>query len=220
MISHGPATSGSLQRGGTRAHTPEQVARIPLVGAWLLIGANFFLVLPLFFAFFFLQQANMDHMWQPKGIHPPNLVLGTIVFVLVALGVLVAQSGLKNLQSQRTLGSFANVGRLAALLMVASIVVQIWQLSHVGWGIDSGAYASCFFAMQIVMTIEVAALALWVTSLANRAGYESQHPIAMPGPDALEEVATPISALARSYELFAFFLGGVVALAWVVCYFL
>jgi hypothetical protein len=42
----------------------------------------------------------------------------------------------------------------------------------------------------------------------------------MPGFDAVEEVATPISALARSYELFALFLGAFVILAWVVCYFL
>ncbi len=100
------------------------------------------------------------------------------------------------------------------------LAVNIWQLSHVGYGISSGAYASCFFAMQIVMTIQVVVLALWVLSLANRAGYESKHPIAMPAPDAALEVATPISALARSYEMFALFLGTVVLLAWVVCYFL
>jgi hypothetical protein len=74
--------------------------------------------------------------------------------------------------------------------------------------------------MQIVMTIQVAALGLWVLSLANRAGYESQHPISMPGPDAAEEVATPISALAYSYQVFALFLGALVLLAWVVTYFL
>jgi heme/copper-type cytochrome/quinol oxidase subunit 3 len=219
MISDNTAATGTLRQGG-RAHSPEQVARIPLVGTWLLIGADFFFCLPLFFAFFFLQQANMDHMWQPKGIHPPNLALGIAVVALAGIGILLAQSGLKNLQSQRTLASFTNVGRLAALLMVAAVAVQIWQLSHVGYGIDSGAYASCFFAMQIVVAIQVAALALWVLSLANRAGYEAKHPIAMPGFDAVEEVATPISALARSYELFALFLGAFVILAWVVCYFL
>jgi hypothetical protein len=132
----------------------------------------------------------------------------------------VAQSGLKHLKSQRTLASFTNFGRLAALLLVAAVVVQIWQLSHVGYGISSGAYASCFFAMQIILIIQVFALALWVVSLANRASYESVHPIAMPGPDSAEEVATPISALAHSYEMFAIFLGVVVLLGWVVTYFL
>jgi hypothetical protein len=42
----------------------------------------------------------------------------------------------------------------------------------------------------------------------------------MPGPDAVEEVATPISALAHAYGMFALFVGSVVGLAWVVCYFL
>lgn len=219
MISDNSTAPGSL-RAGSRAHTPEQVARLPVVGTWLLIGADFFFVLPLFFAFFFLQATNNNDMWQPKGIHPPNQVLGAAVFALVAIGILVAHSGLKHLKSQRTLASFTNIGRLAAGLLLASVVVQIWQLSHVGYGISSGAYASCLFAMQIVMTIQVAALGLWVLSLANRAGYESQHPISMPGPDAVEEVATPISALAYSYQVFALFLGAVVLLAWVVTYFL
>jgi len=42
----------------------------------------------------------------------------------------------------------------------------------------------------------------------------------MPDPDSDQEVATPISALARSYEMFALFLGAVVLLGWVVCYYL
>jgi len=134
--------------------------------------------------------------------------------------VLLAQSGLKNLHNQSTLANFSNTGRAAAALLLGSVVINIWQLSHVGYGISSGAYASCFFAMQIVLTIQVAVLALWVLSLANRAGYESKHPIPMPDPDSDQEVATPISALARSYEMFALFLGAVVLLGWVVCYYL
>ncbi|HEY6538430.1 MAG TPA: hypothetical protein VI138_05245 [Candidatus Dormibacteraeota bacterium] len=219
MISDTTTTPTGLRPGG-RAHSPEQVARIPLVGTWLLIGADFFFVLPLFFSFFFLQQANMDHMWQPKGIHPPTLILGTVAAALVALAVVFAQSGLRNLRSQSTLAAFTNTGRIAAALLVGAVIIQIWQLSHVGYGIDSGAYASCFFAMQIVMTIEIAALSLWVLSLANRASYEAQHPIAMPGLDAVQEVATPISALAYSYQMFAWFVGAIFVTAWVVCYFL
>jgi heme/copper-type cytochrome/quinol oxidase subunit 3 len=219
MISDRSTPTGTLHA-GARAHSPEQVARIPLVGTWLLIGADFFFVLPLFFAFFFLQQANMNGMWQPKGVHPPNWILGAAVFALVAIGVGLAHSGLKNLHRQSTLAKFSNTGRAASALLLGSVVINIWQLSHVGYGISSGAYASCFFAMQIVLTIQVAALALWVLSLANRAGYESQHPILMPDPDSDLEVATPISALARSYEMFALFLGSVVLLGWVVCYYL
>ncbi|HUY56492.1 MAG TPA: hypothetical protein VMV12_01500 [Candidatus Micrarchaeaceae archaeon] len=219
MISDNPASIGGLRRGG-RAHSPEQIARIPLVGTWLLIGADFFFLLPLFFAFFLLQETNNNGMWQPKGVHAPNQVLGAAVVVLVAAGILVAQFGLKHLQSQNTLARFANVGRSAAVLMLVAVAVAIWQLSHVGYGISSGAYASVFFATWIMLSIQVVALALWVLSLANRAGYESQHPIQMPGPDAVEEVATPISALAHSYGMFALFLGSVVVLAWLVTYFL
>ena len=219
MISDTTSTTGGLRSGG-RAHSPEQIARIPLVGGWLLIGADFFFMVPLFFAFFFLQATNNNGMWQPKGIHPPNQVLGAAAFALVAIGILVGQSGLRHLKSQSSLSSFTNIGRLAGVLMLASVVVQIWQLSHMGYGIDSGAFASCFFAMQIVVSIQTAALALWVLSLANRAGYESAHPIPMPAYDAAEEVATPISALAGAYSMFAIFWGVIVVLAWVVTYFL
>lgn len=219
MISDNPAPIGSLRRGG-RAHSPEQVARIPLVGTWLFIGADFFLVLPLFFAFFLLQETNNNHMWRPAGVHAPNQVLGAAVVALIAVGILLAQSGLKHLQSQSTLAKFANIGRVAAVILVAAVAVDIWQLSHMGYGISSGSYASVFFATWIFLPIQVVVLALWVLSLANRASYESQHPIAMPDPDAAEEVATPISALAQSYGMFALFLGVVVLLAWVVTYYL
>ncbi|HVB13778.1 MAG TPA: hypothetical protein VNH38_03350 [Candidatus Dormibacteraeota bacterium] len=219
MISDNPATTGGLRRGG-RAHSPEQVARIPLVGTWLLIGAAFFFNLPLFFAFFLLQETNNNGMWQPKGVHPPNQVLGVVIFGLVAIGILLAQSGMKHFRSQSTLASFTNLGRLAAVLMIAAVAVDIWQLSHVGYGISSGAYASVFFATWIFLAVEITALGLWVLSLANRASYESQHPIPMPGPDSAQEVATPISALAHSYAMFAMFMGVLVLLAWVVTYFL
>jgi hypothetical protein len=140
--------------------------------------------------------------------------------VLVALGILVAHSGLKHLQAQHTLAKFTGIGRLACLLLLAAVVVDIWQLSHAGFGISSGAYASVFFAMWIFLPIQVVAVALWVLSLANRAGYESQHPIAMPDPESEVEVATPISALAQSYGMFAIFVGVAVLLGWLVTYFL
>ena len=219
MISDNPARSGGLRPGG-RAHSPQQVARIPLVGTWLLIGADFFLLLPLFFAFFLLQETNNNHMWKPAGVQAPDQALGAVIFVLVAVGILVAHSGLKHLQSQSTLAKFTGIGRLAALLLLAAVVVDIWQLSHAGFGISSGSYPSVFFAMWIFLAIQVVAVALWVLSLANRAGYESQHPIAMPDPDAEVEVATPISALAQSYGMFAIFVGAAVLLGWLVTYFL
>ncbi len=68
MMSDNAAPTGSLTSGG-RAHSPEQVARIPLVGTWLLIGADFFFVLPLFFAFFFLQASKRQPHVAAEG-HP------------------------------------------------------------------------------------------------------------------------------------------------------
>ncbi|MGH7610106.1 MAG: hypothetical protein ACREOD_09285 [Candidatus Dormibacteria bacterium] len=220
MISDSATTPTGGLRSPGRAHSPEQVAQITIIGTWLGIGVNFFFAVPLFFAYFFLQQANFNHQWQPSGVHPPTVWLGTLSFALVIIAVAVAHSSLGNLQGQGTMARFAMPGRAAALLLVGAIVVQIWQLAHAGFGISSGAYASVFFATWVVMIIEMAVLALWVLSLANRAAYESQHPIAMPGPDAALEVATPISALAQSYKMFALFAGTLVLLAWVVTYFL
>ncbi|MHB8330803.1 MAG: cytochrome c oxidase subunit 3 [Candidatus Dormibacteria bacterium] len=213
-----PAARVGLQAGG-RAHPPEQVARIPVVGTWLLVGANFFFLLPLFFAFFYLQQANNNGAWQPGGVRPPQVWLGALALALAALGVATALAGLRRVRSQATLASYANFGRGAAALMVASVVVQIWQLSHAGFGISSGAFASCFFATNVFVTIELAILALWSLSLGNRAGYEAVHPILMPSPESEVEVATPISALAQSYRIFAIFLLAVLVSAWVVTYF-
>ncbi|MGH7758491.1 MAG: hypothetical protein ACREN7_04190 [Candidatus Dormibacteria bacterium] len=220
MTSDSATTSTGGLRVGGRAHPPEVIAQIPIVGTWLLIGVNFFFAVPLFFAFFFLQQANFNHAWQPAGVHPPSIALGTLSFALAAAAVGIAHSGLGDLQGQGTLARFAAPGRVSALVLVGAIVVQIWQLSHAGFGISSGAYASVFFATWVVLTIEMAVLALWVLSLANRAGYEAAHPIAMPPPDSEIEVATPISALAQSYKMFAVFAGTLILLAWVVTYFL
>jgi heme/copper-type cytochrome/quinol oxidase subunit 3 len=219
MMSETPASRPGLKAGG-RSHPPEQIAQIPVVGTWLLVGANFFFLVPLFFAFFFLEATNNNHGWQPAGVHPPEIWLGTLAFALATLGVIAGQWGLKRLRSQASLASYVNFGRSAAVLMFASVVVQIWQLAHAGFGISSGAYASCFFAMNIWVTVEVAVLALWSISLANRAGYEYTHPIPLPPVDSEFEVATPISALAQSYQIFAIFLGAIVVLTWVIAYFL
>lgn len=222
MISSRSAGTGQVGTagGGGRAHSPAQISRIPFIGTWLMICSDFFFFVVLYFSFFYLQQANINHMWQPKGIHPPNLALGTATAFVVVIGVLVGQWGLPRLRHQATLASFRNIGWAGVAVMIAGVVIGIWQLSHVGYGISSGAYSSIFFTMQTVVLVQVVIMLLWLLSLANRAAYEAAHPIAMPAPDTDEEVATPIAALAYSYQVGSFFLGGVVLLSWVVCYFL
>ncbi len=191
-----------------------------MVGGWLLTGADLFFTVPLFFAFFFLQQANENNSWQPKGVHPPDLAIGTLCMALVVAGVGVVHWALPRLNSQEGLASFVLPARVGALAMIGGVVVEIWQLSHLGFGISDGSYASAFIAMQVILIIHVAITALWVISLANRAAYEARHPIVAPDDDQLVETPTPISALGYSYLWWGVWIGGVFALAWVVGYFL
>lgn len=219
MISETPASEGQITVGG-RAHPPEQIAKIPVVGAWLIAGAVLFLEVPLFFSFFFLQQANNNHSWQPAGMHPPNVWLGSLAMALAVVGVAVGHVGLRHLGRQATLAKYAIFGRSAALLMVGSLAVQIGQMSHAGFGVSDGAYASCFFAMNIVASVLLGILACWALSLGNRASYEAVHPIPIPDPESDLEVATPIWALGRSYDILAIFMAGILILTWVTAYFL
>lgn len=219
MIRDQTSSSGDIVVGG-RTHPPEQIARIPVVGAWLVAGALLFLEVPLFFAFFFLQQANNDHYWQPRGVHPPDVWLGALSLALVLLGIGVSHLGLPHLGRQATLARYGPYAWSGAGLMVGSLVVQIVQLSHAGFGVSDGSYASCFFAMNIFLSILIGVLAGWAVSLGNRARYEAGHPIPIPDAEAGVEVATPIAALGVSYDILALFMAGLAIITWVVAYFL
>ncbi|HVA21885.1 MAG TPA: hypothetical protein VNN74_07300 [Candidatus Micrarchaeia archaeon] len=221
MISQSPTGSSSRLQPGGLAHSPEEIARIPLVGTWLLVGANFFLLVPFFYAFFLLQSSNDNHAFKPHGVHPPSLAIGTIALALVLGSIALTSISVPRLRAQTTLSSFVASGWVGILLLVGAVVAQIWQLSHLGFGIVDGGFASVFVALSVFYTIEVGVLALWLISLTNRAGYESRHPIAVMDPQRSSvESPTPITALATSYLIFSCFLAAAGAISWVVLYFL
>ena len=213
-----PRTSGAS---GTYVHPPEQLVRIPMVGGWLAVGADLFLLLPWFFAFFYLEALNTHHDWKPSGVHPPSVALGTLVMLLAVGGVAVYFVGIRWLLDRGTYPRFVPMGWTALALVVASIAVNVVQLSHMGFGVSSGGYASVFVGLSVVYTIHLGVLVLWLLAVTNRARYEITHPPVAPTDEvALSEEAMPLEAMAASLRVFAGFLGAVVLLSWLVLYFL
>lgn len=207
---HGPLAPGS-----------EIIGRVPLVATWLAIWADIMFFVALFFTFFFLQWRNSAQHWEPRGVHPPTLSLGTLVFAMVALSVLITAAALPRLTDKRRLSGFVAPGWVAVALLLGAITVQIWLLSHLGWGISDGGFASIFITLSICFIVQVGALMLWLVTVVNRAAFESRHPVDTVDPFESElEPPTPIAALGKSYQYFATFLLIMGVFTWVVLYFL
>lgn len=133
----------------------------------LMASATFFFA-PFFIAFAMLQFLNNNGMWRPKGVTHPSMALAIAsVVLLIASGVAYTwgQLGLKGGERGRlTTGS-----TLALLLAIVAAICYALTLNHMGFGFQSGGYASVFFALTSMYELWLVALCVVLFGLTNRA---------------------------------------------------
>ena len=112
-------------------------------GVRLWTGGMAFLFISFVFAFFYLKELNNNQMWRPDAVHPP-LVFGSIVLVLVVIGVVLYGLAVRALSAQGE-AAWRRLGLLTVLLLVAAIAVQSTAWYHFGWGPKDGGYASVLY---------------------------------------------------------------------------
>jgi hypothetical protein len=178
------------------------VARRNHLGIWLCIVSDAAGVVALLIAYAYLWSLNVNGGWAP----PNNAWADPLWFWLVVLGTAVAVllmwwgvAGLKAGNRGRMVGAAG----LATIVLLATFVGQIVQLSTFPFGPGDGAYASATFWLCIGAAFHLSLLLTLVFAVfgRTRAGLISQH---NPGHAQLVK-------LFSTYALVAIFLGALFA---------
>jgi heme/copper-type cytochrome/quinol oxidase subunit 3 len=172
------------------------------IGVRVIAGSTIMFFLAFLFAYFYLRSLDSHGLWRPDGVDPPQGYGAVIVslFVLSAGSVAHAAHAARN--GRRWLGAAG----LSLALAIAGCVVQAFEYAHLGFGPQSGGYASVFIGWTALFVVFVLAVIYWLETLLaeglrNRRGPGPQVP---PG---LDEVAFYWQLLAA--------IGGV---AWAILY--
>ena len=193
---------------------PEWQPRALRAGARGLCGAVAFFMVAFVFAYFYLRAQDPDRDWKIGHVSP------SVAFGLIILLVLIASAVLLNMAARRP-ELTVSAGGAALGLALLSIVLQVVQWTTLGFGPESGGYASVFVGWTAFYTVLTLACAYWIeTQVASiwrlRRG-DVDRPVAA-------GVPTPEPALAeagiRACSFFWTFYVGIGVITFVILYLL
>ena len=211
------------------AEPPEVMGRNLRVAAHLWASATVFFFFAFLFAYFYLRSVNPHGLWHPHGVKAP-VTLGTLttasVVVSAALSLFAAARLRADDQSTWRLGG---LGALAFGLLAA--VLEIVQLSTIGFGPTDGGFASVFVGWPGLYLLFLVCTLYWLeTLLATSFRYRGQgasghEPGEASGdPDRTgDDIARPISLVSPGADAFAFYwavLAGIGVATWIILYLL
>jgi heme/copper-type cytochrome/quinol oxidase subunit 3 len=123
--------------------------------ARLLCGVAAFFFLAFVFAYFYLRSLNVHNSWKIGSVHP-SIGLGVAIVV-----VLVASAALLWVAARRRFEGLG-LGAGALVLALAAVVLQVIEWTTLGFGPDSGAYASVFIGWTALYAVFALACAYWI----------------------------------------------------------
>lgn len=176
--------------------------RFQWVAGRLLTAASAFFFLAFLFAYVYLKTINANGMFHPSSVKPSS-TFGIVVLALVLASAVVSQVALARLRS-RGVRSWRGPAMVALALGLAAIVVQIVQLSNVGFGWGDSGFASVFVGW-----------AFWFTVIAASAMYQLEAIVARAS---RSQVDPWIEPAAESFQFFWWQLTGVALLAFILLY--
>jgi heme/copper-type cytochrome/quinol oxidase subunit 3 len=124
-------------------------------GARGLCGAVAFFLISFVFAYFYLRAQDPDRDWKIGHVSP------SVGFGLVILLVLVGSAVLLNMAARRP-ELTVSAGGAALGLALLSIVLQVIEWTTLGFGPESGGYASVFVGWTAFYTVITLACAYWI----------------------------------------------------------
>jgi heme/copper-type cytochrome/quinol oxidase subunit 3 len=134
---------------------PEWQPRALRAGARGLCGAVAFFMVSFVFAYFYLRAQDPNRDWK-IGHVAPSFALGLIILL-----VLVASAVLLNMAARRP-ELTVSAGGAAVVLALLSIVLQVIQWTTLGFGPESGGYASVFVGWTAFYAVLTLACAYWI----------------------------------------------------------
>jgi len=136
----------------------------------LAIGGLSFLFGSFVFAYFYLRSLNSGGRWHGSGYHPPSLVLGTVIMLLVLASAGVHYLGLQRIKAGSKL-PWQVCGLAAAVLGLAAITLQIIELLFLPFWPGSSGYSSVFTGFYPVFTVVLLAGLIWLETLLARSRF-------------------------------------------------
>ena len=144
-----------------RAEPPEVHERNLWLAVRILAGATIMFFLAFVFAYFYLRSLNTHGKWHPGNVDPPQAYGAAIVILFAASAGLLAYAADA---ARKGRGWLAAAG-LSLVLGLAGCVVQAFEYAHIGFGPQSGGYASVFMGWTLLFVVLVLPVMYWVEIL-------------------------------------------------------
>jgi heme/copper-type cytochrome/quinol oxidase subunit 3 len=144
-----------------QAEPPEVHERNLWLAVRILAGATIMFFLAFVFAYFYLRSLNTHAMWRPSDVDPPQGYGAAIVILFAASAASLTYAADA---ARRERGWLAAAG-LSLVLGLAGCVVQAFEYAHIGFGPQSGGYASVFIGWTLLFVVVVLPVMYWVEIL-------------------------------------------------------
>jgi heme/copper-type cytochrome/quinol oxidase subunit 3 len=144
-----------------QAEPPEVHERNLWLAVRILAGATIMFFLAFVFAYFYLRSLNTHSMWRPSDVDPPQGYGAAIVILFAASAALFTYAADA---ARRGRGWLVAAG-LSLVLGLAGCVVQAFEYAHIGFGPQSGGYASVFIGWTLLFLVLVLPVMYWVEIL-------------------------------------------------------
>ncbi len=154
-------------RSATTGEAVATVARRNRLGIWLCIISDATGTVALLISYTYLWSLNVNNQWAP----PKNAWADWWPFWAIVAGIVVSTAliwwGIAGIAKGHK-GRLAGAAVLASLIIIATLVGQIVQLSTFPFGPSDGAYASATFWLCLATAIHLAMLGLLVLAVSIR----------------------------------------------------
>jgi heme/copper-type cytochrome/quinol oxidase subunit 3 len=139
-------------------------------GSRLAIGGLSFLFGSFLFAYFYLRSLDSSGRWQGSGFHPPSILMGTLIMMLVLTSAGVHYAALQWIKTGNK--RLWQIGALTALVLgLVAVVLQILELLFLPFWPGSSGFSSVFVGFYPVLTVILLAMLLWLESLLARSRF-------------------------------------------------
>lgn len=139
-------------------------------GARLALGGLTFLFGAFAFAFFYLRSLDSSGRWEGSGYHPPSMVMGTVIMLLVEVSAGVHYVALQRIKGGSKI-SWQIGGLVSMLLGLAAVAMQIDELLTLPFAPGSSGYASVFTGFYPVFLTTQLCLLVWLEILLARSRF-------------------------------------------------
>lgn len=143
------------------AEPPEVQERNLWIGARLLAGSTIMFFLAFVFAYFYLRSLNNAHLFRPHGVNPPTGYGIAIVALFAVSAIAFAYAA----RAARSGGAWIGAAGLSLVLGLAGCAVQGFEYAHLGFGPQSGGFASVFYGWTLFFAVMALPAMYWVETI-------------------------------------------------------